>query len=120
MFSYLLGWNNNDKDFELTTHFNKNTIFNCEIQYTDKKINYLKFTNQAFNLYIVLYSHPTWNSSSKQVEYRLRCNELFYPQRKTINYYYSDKCKEEDNKIKFFINGKIYEVIADGINIKIK
>ena len=124
--SYFFGFSEPNEGRELVDNINRHTIFNCEIKYTGKELNYIKFSNQAFNEYLTLYSHPTWDSAGKQIEYKLRCNELFYPHRKTItdfaeaiNYYCPDICKAENNKIFFSVDGKVYQITVDGNNLKI-
>lgn len=134
MLSYLFGYDYGEQFIENTfsCNFNKNTLFKVEINYHNKKIKNIVFSNQTYNLYISLYSHPTWDSVSKKIKYKLRCNELFYPQRKTINefsdlinYYHSDICvientsNNEDKKLIFNIKGKVFTIKNDDMFLKI-
>jgi hypothetical protein len=126
--STLLDKNSHHNEFK--SFINMNTTFTCKIFYdANKTINHITFISVVNNIYLLIYSHPTWNSIDKTITYKLRCNELFYPQRKTINafceiinYYgeYYDICSIEDNTIIFKKDNTKYKIVANNNYLNIE
>ena len=127
MLSYLFGYGDRLVENSFACNINNNTLFKVEINYCNKKIKNIVFSNQTYNLYLTLYSHPTWDSASKKLKYKLRCNELFYPHRKTIksfaellNYYHLEICRDENEKLIFNIQGKQFTINSEDIFLKMQ
>jgi hypothetical protein len=133
MLSYLFGYDYGDELIGNSFAFytNNNTLFKVEINYCNKKIKSIVFSNQTYDLYLSLYSHPTWDSASKKLKYKLRCNELFYPHRKTIksfsellNSYHPEICRlenvSENEKLIFNIKGKQFIIKNEDMFLKIQ